>query len=97
MARTKRNRAQLIVTEDELRERERAAEARAVAKSEAAAEKLDAATRDAVPRSPLATAGELVQPLWTFSVVFFGLLAGGWSPAKGPHGPPNRILPRVGP
>ncbi|TAG03153.1 MAG: hypothetical protein EAZ43_07190 [Betaproteobacteria bacterium] len=79
---SKRNRAQLIVTEDELRARDRAAEARAVAKSEAAADELDAATRNPMPRSPLATASELVQPLWTFSVVFFGLLSGGWSPAS---------------
>jgi Family of unknown function (DUF6498) len=82
MGRKKKSRAQAIVTEDELRARERAAEARTIAKSEAAADELDAATRNPMLRSPLSTAGELIQPLWTFSVVFFGLLSGGWSPAS---------------
>jgi hypothetical protein len=82
MGRKKKSRAQLIVTEDELRARESAAEARAIAQSEAAADELDAATRNPMPRNPLTIAGELVQPLWTFSVVFFGLLSGGWSPAS---------------
>jgi hypothetical protein len=82
MGRKKKNRAQLIVTEDELRTRENDAEARVIAQSEAAAEQLDVATRSLTPRNPWITAGELVHPMWTFSVVFFGLLAGGWSPAS---------------
>jgi hypothetical protein len=76
------NRAQPIVTEDELRAREDDAEARVISQSEAAAEQLDAATRSLTPRNPWIIARELVHPMWMFSVVFFGLLAGGWSPAS---------------
>jgi hypothetical protein len=82
MGRKRKKRAQAIVTEDELFARERAAEARAIAKSEAAADQLDEATRSKTPRNPVLIAGELVQPIWVFSVVFFGLLSGSWSPAS---------------
>ncbi len=82
MGRRKKNRAQLIVAEDELFAREQAAEARVIAKSEAAAEALEAATRNTTPRNPLMIASELIHPLWVCSVVYFGLLNGGWSPAS---------------
>ena len=82
MRRVKKNRARVIVTEDELRADAAAAEARVVAQSEKAAEHLAAVSRSGVPRNPFTVGTALLQPLWMCSVVLYGLLAGGWSPAS---------------
>ena len=78
----KKNRAHVIVTEDELRAKAAAEEAGVVAQSEQAVEHLTAVSRTAPARSPLTVGSALLQPAWMCSVALYGLLWGGWSPAS---------------
>jgi hypothetical protein len=82
MGRIKKHRAREIVTEDELLAKEAAEEARMIAQSEKAVERLNAVSQTAPSRNPLTVGTALLQPAWMCGVALYGLLVGGWSPAS---------------